>query len=160
MALQHTNQPAPRTAGNAPAAGTAPLMQTLDQQRARHAWQVVETLIKNFRGDDQKDYQREAKKLPVRIMTAGLGQSLAFLAAKQKKKTSLDQLLKGLADWVLVQRKIGSGTHCSLIEAIINDAGGADFLRRATDETLEYLRWLNRFLEAKLGDIEANGDEK
>ena len=44
---------------------------TIEQQRAKHAWQAVERLKVGSQAADA--YAREAKKLPVRIMTSGLG---------------------------------------------------------------------------------------
>src|SRR5262249_40567465 len=90
-----------------------------------------------------------AKKLPNRILAAGLGQALAFLAAKQQKKPSLKKLLDNLTDWVLTKRPLRGEKPKSLMDSIIY--GNSDFLRRATEETLAYLQWLNRFAEAELG---------
>ena len=120
---------------------------TLDQRRAQHAWQAVEE-AKTLGDNPKKDFAREAKRLPVRIKTSGLGQSLAFLRAKGHKK-----LLVKLGDWLLTERQLASAPEnldeSSLIETIIN--GNADLLRRATEETLLYLQWLTRFSEAELG---------
>jgi CRISPR-associated protein Cmr5 len=52
---------------------------TLDQRRACHSWQAVEHL-KTLKKEEAKEYAGEAKKLPMRITSAGLGQALAFLA--------------------------------------------------------------------------------
>lgn len=124
---------------------------TLDQRRAQHAWQAVES-ARALNDNAKKDFAREAKRLPVRIKTASLGQSLAFLAAKGEDARNL--LLVKLGDWLLVQRELASRsdgviTQNSLIQAIIN--GDADLLRRATEETLWYLQWLTRFSEAEFG---------
>jgi CRISPR-associated protein Cmr5 len=128
--------------------------QTLDQKRAKHAWEAVRNLGKpngqeRKYGEEAKTYGREAKKLPTRIMAAGLGQALAFLAAKSasEKKHSLSLLLRDLTKWVIEQRSLGSRRQESLLENILE--GDADFLRRATDETLSYLVWLNRFAESE-----------
>jgi CRISPR-associated protein Cmr5 len=137
---------------------------TLDQRRARHAWDSFRSLARSPGGpareydDVAKEYAREAKKLPTRILAAGLGQALAFLAAKAAdRKKSLNRLLDHLTDWVLIKRPI-RGTHPqSLLESVVY--GHSDFLRRATDETLAYLSWLNRFAEAELGP-EGIGEEK
>ena len=127
---------------------------TLDQRRAQHAWQAVEN-ARALKDSEKKDFAREAKRLPVRIKTAGLGQSLAFLAAKSAKTgDARNQLLVKLGDWLLIQRKLASVTdgeidQNSLVKAIIN--GDADLLRRATEEALSYLQWLTRFSEAEFG---------
>ena len=43
-----------------------------------------------------------------------------------------------------------------LLEQIVN--GDSNFLRRATDETLAYLQWLNRFAEAEGLTEDQTGD--
>ena len=108
---------------------------TPDQLRAKHAWAEVEK-IKGSK--DAKLFGGAARKLPVRIMSSGLGQALAFLRAKNKTK----DLLEALGDWVLGER-----TQTALLDAIVN--GNADSMRQQTAETLAYLQWLNRFCEAE-----------
>lgn len=126
---------------------------TLDQRRARHAWEVVREQVKlrdvGKKPEDAADYGREARKLPVRIVASGLGQALAFLYSKAKeKKPGLRALLADLTEWVIVQRLLpGANGRERLLENIIH--GDAMLLRQATDETLAYLRWLNRFAEAE-----------
>ncbi len=120
---------------------------TLDQRRAQHAWEAVEGLEQLDEGQ-RKEYAGEAKKLPVRIMASGLGQALAFILAKAKeKKHGLEKLHEDLTDWVLRQRLLAGASRDSLLESVIH--GDAEFLRRATDEVLAYLQWLNRFAEAR-----------
>jgi CRISPR-associated protein Cmr5 len=124
---------------------------TLDQRRARHAWEAVQD-AKNKTGVHQKrepkKFGGQAKKLPTRIMASGLGQALAFLHAKGYA----DGLLQEVADWVLDKRSDPNSRkpepdRDALIKAILTK--DSDFLRRATDETLAYLQWLNRFAEAE-----------
>ena len=123
---------------------------TLDQRRANHAWNAIMSFAKDKNGeygDDAKEYAREAHKLPTRIMAAGLGQALAFILAKAKdKKPNLKRLHEHLTNWVIKQRPTTAKKQDSLLESIIE--GDSDFLRRATDESLAYLQWLNRFAEA------------
>ena len=88
---------------------------------------------------------------PIRITTSGLGQALAFIHAKKHAP----ELLRDIADWVLArldkraddQNRKEKPAEDALIKEII--AGDSNFLRRATDETLAYLQWLNRFAEAE-----------
>lgn len=126
---------------------------TLDQRRAQHAWNAVQ---RAKAAKDPKKFGNQAKKLPTRIMAAGLGQALAFLWSKGYAP----ELLKELGDWVLHRvspsKAKPSSDEKALMEAIVE--GNADFLRRATDETLAYLEWLNRFSEAEGLTDEANGD--
>src|SRR5262249_17223484 len=86
---------------------------TLDQRRAQHPWEAVCAFArkaddgKRHYGDDAKEYAREAKKLPARIMAAGLGQALAFILAKAKdKKPNLSRLHEHLTNWVIQKRPL------------------------------------------------------
>ena len=119
---------------------------TLGQRRAQHAWEAVKS-AKLKAGphakQDPKKFGGQAKKLPTRIMAAGLGQALAFLKAKDYAPG----LLLELADWVLLKRNNRSGQAPDLLQQVVE--GNSNFLRRATDETLAYLQWLNRFAEAE-----------
>jgi len=130
---------------------------TLDQRRARHAWEAIQELLAKTASEaDRKEYAGEAKKLPIRIVNAGLGQALVFIHAKAKdKKPNLKLLNEHLTDWTLHQRGLPGSKPDSLLNSIIY--GDSDFLRRATDEVLAYLQWLNRFAEAEdLTDLTAN----
>lgn len=133
---------------------------TLDQRRARHAWDAVARIRNDSKArPSASSYAREAKRLPVRILTAGLGHALAFLDAKAGRDESANTaLLRDVADWVLNKReKTGSSAERpksnALIEKIVTS--DAAFLQIATDEVLAYLQWLTRFAEAEFG---ANDD--
>lgn len=131
--------------------------QSLNQRRAAHAWGCIERLYgtgnQPANNKDWEDYTGEAHKLPVRIMASGIGQALAFLHAKQSKKSALKQLLADLADWTLVQRPLNSSIEVpqqntpDLLRAVIDC--DTNFMRWATDEVIEWLGWLNRFAEGK-----------
>ena len=129
---------------------TAP---TLDQRRARHAWEAVARMAKH--PDVQKSYRREAKRLPVRTLTAGLGHALAFLNAKRNPAN--EELLRDVADWVLEKRgrpeSVRERPKADMLIKKIIDSDGI-FLRTTTDEVLAYAQWLNRFAEAELADEE------
>jgi CRISPR-associated protein Cmr5 len=121
---------------------------TPDQERANDAWNRIKSVKEQLSKDEQRDYAGEARKLPVRIMASGLGQALAFIRAKAaSKKESLGRLHDDLSDWVLNTRLPAAKNPDGLLGAVIH--GDSDFLRRATDETLAYLAWLNRFAEAE-----------
>jgi CRISPR-associated protein Cmr5 len=119
---------------------------TLDQRRAKHAWEVVQRAkqkLDDHKDQDPKKFGGQAKKLPTRIMAAGLGQALAFLKAKDYAPG----LLAELNDWMKQRIPPTQGESADLLERIIH--GDSDFLRRATDEVLAYLLWLKRFAEAE-----------
>jgi CRISPR-associated protein Cmr5 len=136
------------TATNSPA--------TLDQQRARHAWKVVESVVKRASAESadqkrgqkaKKEFGTQAKKLPARILAAGLGQALAFLEAQDYAP----ELRQALADWIHDRRPAPANSDRRLVSRVVH--GDADFLRFATAECLAYLQWLVRFADAaKLTD--------
>ncbi len=119
---------------------------TLDQRRAKHAWEAVQKARGRTGAHGKQDFEKfttEVKKLSMRIMASGLGQALAFLEAKKE----VSGLLAELSDWVVERRGIRSGGAGSLLRAVIE--GDSDLLRRATDEALAYLQWLKRFVDAE-----------
>jgi CRISPR-associated protein Cmr5 len=126
--------------------------QTLEQRRAAHSWKVVNAFRTPARKKDElKDFGREAKRLPMRIHTAGLGHALLFLNAKQKGKPGLD-VLNAVCEWLT--EKSGplpstDRTFAGVRRAITE--GPSVAVRRATDEALAYLQWLSRFAEAEFG---------
>lgn len=133
--------------------------ETLDQKRAGHAWGVAKKLadlkdkiedglpeaVKKERAANaktKKEFGTQAKKLPARIMTSGLGQALAFLEAKKYSP----ELRAALANWINVRRPAKSGDDERLAVRVIQS--DADFLRYATAECLAYLSWLVRWCDA------------
>jgi CRISPR-associated protein Cmr5 len=110
--------------------------QTLSQRRAKHAWSVVERLRV---APDFDEFCDQAKKLPMRALTSGLGQSLAFLRSKGKAP----ELLAALTSWMQEYEK---GTPAELLDRITQ--GDSEFQRLATAECLSYLEWLVRFADA------------
>lgn len=127
-------------------AETAARLKTLDQMRASHAWECIRVVVswKDSRDEKEKkaarDFAIQLKKLPTRIMAAGLGQALAFLYAKG----TTPKLLDTLTEWVR-ERIRGEDETKPLLERLIH--GDSDFQRRATSEVLAYLLWLGRFAD-------------
>ena len=123
---------------------------SLDQERAKHAWEAVVS-AKNEK--DPKKYGGQAKKLPIRIIASGLGSALSFLIAKKYAP----KLVEDLSNWIGKQiPTLNDHSSDNLLQRIIQ--GDSDFLRRATDETLAYLQWLNRFAEAEGLTDDENGN--
>lgn len=118
-----------------------------EQDRAQHAWDTVQNV--KSRQSEGSRFGIEAKKMPVRILTSGLGPALAFLAAKGYAKT----LQEALNDWITKkcrwaeQATETTPADATLMERIVS--GDAEFLRLATDECMAYLQWLVRFAEAE-----------
>jgi CRISPR-associated protein Cmr5 len=114
---------------------------TLDQQRAEHAWEVVEK-VKCKSDKEKKQFGTQAKKLPTRIMAAGLGQALAFLLAKEYAP----DLQQALSNWLAARRRPKAGEDERLVVRLLRE--DANFQRYATAECLAYLVWLVRFADA------------
>jgi CRISPR-associated protein Cmr5 len=115
---------------------------TPDQERAADAWRVVQRVKGGSNDKAKKEFGTQAKKLPTRILTSGLGPALAFLEAKGYAP----DLRGALADWMSRKQDL-PGQDKRLVVRIIH--GDADFLRFATAECLAYLLWLVRFAEAE-----------
>ena len=131
-----------------------PPQQTRDQQRAKHAMDLVDRVVKALKPDAATKFGGQARKLPMRIVASGLGQALVFLKAKSGKSDGPPpDLLIALGDWVLNKPVAGfnpattKSTENTLLNAVIE--GDADYLRQCTGEALAYLQWLNRFCEAE-----------
>lgn len=130
------------------------LQQTKEQKRAASAWEAVDGVQESYK----KQYGTVVKKLPMLILTNGLGQTLAFLLAKgtpKKGKQPSDENMAHktaydhLSAWVMgqLQRK------GDLMEWVRTRT--SDDYRLATMETLAFLNWLTRFVEAAgLGEEE------
>src|SRR5438552_2399420 len=130
-----------------------------DQRRASHAWEVVSCVVERHCPEDKgkgkrvpdeaaKKFGTQAKKLPTRVLAAGLGQALAFLYAKDDAPI----LLQAINDWILnkpdhfdIKKAKEKKT---LLHKLVSE-WSSDDLRRATDEILAYMQWLNRFAEAE-----------
>lgn len=113
----------------------------LDQERARHAWDLIQALRKKKdNGQNLNKFETQVKKFPVRVLSSGLGQALAFLKAKEYAP----DLQEDLGKWVA--KKIPYKGAPVLLQGIIQ--GDSEFLRRATEEVLAYMQWVVRFAEA------------
>lgn len=114
--------------------------QTLQQQRAASAWQMIEQVPK----DEQGKYGSLVRGLPALIQSDGLGQTLAFLLAKGKGNNNAHQLAYNqISAWVTQQL----GVHEKLLDFLLKTDTAT--YRRAATEALAYLQWIKRFAEAK-----------
>lgn len=130
--------------------------QTLDQQRARAAWEDIAAVSQRSE-DFKKKYGSLARKVPSLILTNGLGQTLAFLRVKAKcheppQRRSAEAQAHGevyshLSAWTMGQVAPNAGQQTLLDWVMANNSAA---YRRATTETLAFLVWLKRFAEAEL----------
>jgi CRISPR-associated protein Cmr5 len=123
--------------------------QTLEQQRATKAWELVSQVKEDPRGTKfQNEYNSWVKKVPVLILTNGLGQTLAFLPSKGDG--AKERLYQHLSIWLMGQMSWSPQAHqkTDLLECLIQEPSAT--YRRATVETLAFLNWLKRFADALL----------
>ena len=153
--------------------------QTLEQNRAKHAWDKIRQIqdFSQARTDDngalESEYSSRARGLNAMIQQNGLGTTLGFLKAKGKIEKDnqgnplLDTqgrirynapylLLQHLSEWMREQKFIPAGNrHDGLLLWITNTANSDDY-RRATTECLAFGLWLRRFAEAELKEKSEN----
>jgi CRISPR-associated protein Cmr5 len=129
---------------------TKSLQKTLEQKRAEQAWECVQKVTKKSQ-EFKKKYGSLARKVPMLVLTNGLGQTLAFLKAKGKNDSANEHtvLFRHLSDWVLSQvAPSATASNGYLLQWVLENDSVA--YRRATTEALAFLTWLKRFAEAEL----------
>lgn len=109
---------------------------TLEQQRARYAWERVQGC--------SREYTNLAKAAPALIVNNGLMQALAFWQGKGKDHHKA--LVKHLLGWLKERGLIEQSAYAEAMPSLYGMRSG-DF-RRATDEALALLRWLRQFAAA------------
>ena len=156
--------------------------QTLEQERAKHAWNKIRQILdfSQARPDDngalESEYSSRARGLNAMIQQNGLGTTLGFLKAKGKlEKDKQDNplkdakgrlrynapylLLQHLSEWMRLQNFVPSTNeyrgHDGLLVWITNSANSDEY-RRATTECLAFGLWLRRFAEAELNEKSEN----
>lgn len=120
--------------------------QTLQQERAASAWAQIEHVEDHQKSDFKKEYGSLIRGLPAMILSDGLAQTLAFLLAKGKEdpKKPHQAAYDHLSVWVCQRLKAGNQ---DLLQWVLQRSS-TDY-RRAATESLAYLHWLKRFVEAK-----------
>lgn len=124
------------------------------QQRAKWAWDAVAEVSAN-----DEVYLREARKLPARLLTSGMGQTMAYLHAKshdEEGKSSnngigllYNQLGERLRTLPLVQRRLKPAPKSTAMELIVR-LEPSDY-RTLSRELLASAEWIKRFAEGKGG---------
>jgi CRISPR-associated protein Cmr5 len=118
--------------------------------RARSAWNHVHDDIRPKGESVYKEYGSRARDLTELIHTDGLGQTLAFLLAKSKENGGYALLFQHISRWVVGQLPSAAGDTRDLLQRLMD--GDSTYYRRATVETLAYVAWLKKFVEAEFGD--------
>ena len=126
-------------------------MQTLQQQRAAHALQGVQALIRPKEGDKLKAKEGDklkarASELPFMIHANGLGQAAAFFCSK-KDKDGYDKIYHLLQSWMT--RPGGPLASKDGMMAAITRADLHTY-RVAQAEAMQYMDWVKKFASAYL----------
>ncbi|MDZ7816535.1 MAG: type III-B CRISPR module-associated protein Cmr5 [Planctomycetota bacterium] len=117
---------------------------TREQERARLALNAVKAVP----SDQRDDFKSQVRRLPSRIVTAGLLGSLAFLEAKASKSKGIERLIKALTEAVQTcDFDEGLGQNETLLRKLA-EAKDDIYLRQVTDEVMAYTSWLKRMVEA------------
>ncbi len=123
-------------------------MPSLEQIRARYAWQQV-----THHGD--KEYANLAKAAPSLVMGNGLMQTLAFFTSKGKPHHL--RLCEDICRWLMEQFNIpaersNEEDHWRFYATMVflHRSEPVQY-RRATDEAMELLRWTRQFASAVNG---------
>jgi len=129
----------------------------LAQKRSRFAYQKVEESIKKYPNvidektkklvpsKQQKEYKSYVKKIPMMILTNGLGATFAFIYSKKKKSEAYELIYKQVGEWFEIEE--------DLVKWIIDQESPQ--YRATTNELLALFNWLKRFAD---GMIEGDGD--
>ncbi len=136
-----------------------PEKRTLEQRRAEYALAKIDQVLRDKaahkKGADPGKFKSQLLKLPARLHTNGLGQTIAFYLAAGKDKPEWE-ICSWLAAW-LAGQKIYTTPGKDLIHCIAE--GSETVYRRASAETRALAVWLKRFAEAFLEDEETKRGE-
>ena len=152
------------------------LKPTLEQQRARHAWERSKSK------GCSKEYVNLAKGLPALIMNSGLMQVMAFLEQKGKrddraqlaqdpislagspptlrKRDDRAQLAQDLRDWLIQCEKLPG--NCSEFEEFMDALLKAEprQFQEITTEAMAWLRWMRQMAAARHVKNGGHSDDK
>ncbi|MFZ2969466.1 MAG: type III-B CRISPR module-associated protein Cmr5 [Sulfuricurvum sp.] len=107
---------------------------------------IDEKTKKSVPSKQQKEYKAYIKKIPMMILTNGLGATFAFVYSK-KDKDAYGLIYKQVDEWLKVPQNV------ELVKWII-DQESPEY-RAVTNEVLALFNWLKRFAD---GMIEGDGD--
>lgn len=131
-------------------------MAVRDQERAKFALARI-----NEGGGDREKLRTQVVKLPARLHTSGLGQTVAFYLASTQRSPEARMICQWLQEWLgpdhagVFAYAPASAPAVALIEAITG--GTPHQYRRAAGEARALAVWLKRFAEAFIEDKNGAG---
>ncbi|PPC84000.1 MAG: type III-B CRISPR module-associated protein Cmr5 [Methylotenera sp.] len=120
-------------------------MQTLQQERAKHALKEVKAL-KDEKKEDGNKLTARASELPFMIHVNGLGQAAAFFKSKGDKD-GYGRIYGLLSGWLTQPGRPFAG-KADLMEAITQS--DLNIYRMAQTEAMQYMDWVKKFANAYL----------
>ncbi len=120
--------------------------ETLEQQRARDAWDCV-TDARNRLAYEFEDYVKTAKGLPGLIMNSGLMQAMAFLEQKEGRHAMLGEHLRR---WLHERFPDLPAEFGPFMEKLM-DAEPRVY-QEVTAEAFAWLKWLRQMAAARQGE--------
>jgi len=115
---------------------------TLEQKRAKHAWEKAEKGI----GEFGSDYANTAKALPALIMNSGLMQVMAFCHDKGGRH---ERVAEHLRDWL--HEQCDTPQNFPRFMEYLMDADPLTF-QRINAEAFAWLKWLRHMAAARDGN--------
>jgi CRISPR-associated protein Cmr5 len=121
-------------------------MQTLQQERAKHALDKVQSWVKL---NDGAKLKARTSELPFMVHANGLGQAAAFFKSKDVKgdKDRYGVVLLALQSWLAEPNRPFAGKH-DLMRAIVE--ADLSTYRLAQAEAMAYMDWVKKFASAYL----------
>ena len=135
-----------------------PERETLEQMRARDAWDCVAEARKELSPGEFENYVSDAKGLAALIMNSGLMQVMAYLRdkgwdSKKKEEKRQEVLARQLRAW-LGKRFSVLPDEPKDFESFMEKLMGADAreYQEITAEAFAWLRWLRQMAAARQGE--------
>jgi CRISPR-associated protein Cmr5 len=141
----------------------------LARERSQFAYGCVQSFVIDSQKNDekQKKYKRYIRSTPMRILTNGLGATIAFIFSKRLKGDSeiYNQINAHIYDWLrkehnkhlikLDDKKNPEKKSKELTDKIIHLKSPE--YRAVTNEVLALFNWLKRFADGMIEGEEENG---
>ncbi len=142
----------------------------LEKGRAHFAYKCVENVISELSKEELSNYRAYAEKIPVMILTNGLGQTLAFIKAKMNnKEEGSSSTKKGSAYKILYEQiteylksEIPAHIRMDEEEDLVEWVVSCDVkkYRFITQEILAFMNWLKRFAQGMIEEGEGAENER
>jgi CRISPR-associated protein Cmr5 len=94
----------------------------------------------------QKEYKSYVKKIPMMILTNGLGATFAFVYSKKKNGNAWELVYNQTKEWLKVPQ------NDELVKWIIDQ--DSQSYRAVTNEVLALFNWLKRFADGMIEEVE------